>query len=93
MAPISDSVHRWAKIRLGAKQEVDSGQLFLHFEPTNEFPPNETDRAFDLIHELGFDEEITTNALEATDFHVQEALMPLLNGNDDTSVVKRIVKL
>jgi|AntRauTorckE5430_2_1112549.scaffolds.fasta_scaffold51452_1 hypothetical protein len=83
VAPVSDSVHRWAKIRLGAKQEVVSGQLFLHFEPTNEIPPNETDRAF----------EITTNALEATDFHVQEALMPLLNGNDDTSVVKRIVKL
>jgi hypothetical protein len=45
-------------------------------------PVDETGWAFELIHELGFDIE-TTKALEATDFLVQEALMLLLNGNDD----------
>ena len=38
--------------------------------------------AFDLIHELGFDSDTVTKALEATDFSVQEALNLLLNGND-----------
>ena len=46
-------------------------------------PVDETDWAFELIHELGFDEDITTKALEATDFVVQDALTLLLNGNDD----------
>jgi hypothetical protein len=54
-----------------------------HPSGSQPIPPDETDWAFELIHELGFDEEITTKALESTDFLVQEALMLLLNGNDD----------
>ena len=92
--------------RLADLVVIHSGVCFClnkstHPSGSQRIPPDETDWAFELIHELGFDEDITTKALEATDFLVQEALMLLLNGNDDaristvdpnTSVAKRIVK-
>ena len=45
-------------------------------------PALQDDWAFDLIRELGFHADNVTEALEATDYSLQEALMILLNGND-----------